>query len=100
MPKFMFKWLKFSLRRLNNFIPLVSCISKSGFPLGLIKLRIVTLNLLIDFIFLILSLSLLYSLMQYGRNEFSNALDFAGIGSKLFRVVEWVRYTPSLAALW
>ena len=35
------------------------------FPLGVIKLRIVTLNLLIDSIFLTLPLSLLHFLIQY-----------------------------------
>ena len=62
-----------NLTRLNKFIPLVSGISKTELPLGLIKLGIVTLNLLIDYIFLILTFSLLHSLMQYeknGKNEF------------------------------
>ena len=75
----------------------MSCISKTDFPLGLIKLRIVTLNLLIGFIFLILSLSSLHSLMQYGKNEFSDALVLAGTGLILFCVVEQV---SSLTALW
>ena len=74
------KWRKFNFIRLKNIISLVSCISKIDFPLGLIKLRIVTLNLLIDFIFLILWSSLLYSLMQYEKNEFSNTLALARIG--------------------
>ena len=39
-----FKCLKFNLRRLNSLIPLVSCIPKTEFLLGLIKLRIVTLK--------------------------------------------------------
>ena len=34
-----FKWLKYNLSRLNNLIPSVSCISKTEFPLGLIKLQ-------------------------------------------------------------
>ena len=68
-------------------------------PLGLIKLRIVTLNLLIDSIFLIFSLSLLHSLMQYGKNEFSNTLVLAGIGLVLFCVFERGRYAPSLTTL-
>ena len=62
-----------NLTRLNNFIPLVSGISKTELTLGLIKLGIVTLNLLIDYIFLILTFSLLHFLMQYeknGKNEF------------------------------
>ena len=79
-----FKRLKFNLRRLNSLIPLVSSISKTEFPLGLIKLRIVILSLLIDLIFLVLSLSLLHPLMHYGKNEFSNTLVLAGIGLILF----------------
>ena len=66
--------LKFNLRRLNNLIPLVSCISKTEFVLGLINLRIVTLNLLIDSILLFLSLSLLHSLIQYGKKMNSQTL--------------------------
>ena len=50
------------------------------------KLRIVNLNLLIDSIFLNLSLSLLHSLIPR-------------IGLILFSVVERVRYAP-LTALW
>ena len=72
--------------------------SKTEFPL---KLRIVNLNLLIDFIFLTLLLSLLHSLlMQYGKNEFSNSLVLAGIGLILFCVVEQVRYATLLTSLW
>ena len=56
--------------------------------------KVVTLNLLIDFIFLILSLSLLHSLIQYGKNEFSNTLVRAEIGLILFCVVERVTYAP------
>ena len=48
-------WLNFSLRRLNNLIPLVLCTSKIEFSLGPIKLRIATLIFLIDSVFLILS---------------------------------------------
>ena len=71
----------------HNLIPLVSCILKTGLPLELIKLRIVNLNVLIDSIFLISSLSLLHSLMQYGKNQFSNALVLTGPGLILFCVV-------------
>ena len=95
-----FKWLKFNLRLLNNLIPLGSCTSKTVFPLDQIKLQIVTLNLLIDSIFLILTLSLIHSLMQYRKNEFSDTLVLAGIGLILFCVVERVRYAPSQVALW
>ena len=84
------KIMPFKLRPLNNLILLVSCISKNEFALDLKKLRIVTLNLLIDSIFLILSLSLLHSLIQYGKNEFSNTLVLALIGLILFCVVELV----------
>ena len=69
-------------------------------PSVLIKLWIVTLNLLIDSIFLILSLSSLHYLMQYEKNEFSNTLALAGIALILFSVIERVRYAPSLAASW
>ena len=86
--------------RLNNVIPLISCISKTEFPLGLMKLRIVALNLLTGSIFLILLLSLLHSLIQYGKREFSNTLVLAGIVLILFCVVERVRYAPSLVELW
>ena len=72
--------------------------SKTQFTL---KLRIVNLNLLIDFIFLTLLLSLLHSLlMQYGKNELSDSLVLAGIGLILFCVVEQVRYTSLLTSLW
>ena len=72
--------------------------SKTEFTL---KLRIVNLNLLIDFIFLTLLLSLLHSLlMQYGKNELSDSLVLAGIGLILFCVVEQVRYTSLLTSLW
>ena len=74
---------------------------KTEFPLGLIKLTTATLNLLIDFLFLIFSLSLPHSLMQYGKNEFSNTFVLAGIDLILFCAAERVRYVPSLtAALW
>ena len=72
-----FKSPKFDPRRPNNLIPLVSCTSKTELPLGLIKLKIVTLNLFIDFKLLLLWLSLRHSLMQYGENEFSNTLVLA-----------------------
>ena len=39
-----FKWLKFNLRRVNSLRPLVSCIAKTEFSLGLIRLRIISLN--------------------------------------------------------
>ena len=52
------------------------------------------------FLFLILSLIVLHSLMQYGKNEFSDTLVFAGIRLNLFSVVEQVRSAPSLTALW
>ena len=72
--------------------------SKTEFTL---KLRIVNLNLLIDFIFLTLLLSLLHSLlMQYGKNELSDSLVLAGIGLILFCVVEQVRYASLLTSLW
>ena len=82
---------------------MVSCISKTEFPLGIIellKIRSVILNLLIDYIFLILSLSLLHALMQYGKNGFSDTLVLAESGLILFCVVERVRYASSLTALW
>ena len=91
---------KFNLRSLNNLIPLISCISTTVFALGVIKLRIVNLNLLIDSIFLILLLSLLRSLIQYRKNEFSNTLAVAEIGLNLFCVFKAVRFAPSLTALW
>ena len=74
---------------------------KNVFPSDLVKLRIVILNLLlIDSLFLILSLRLLHFLIQYGKNEFWNALVLAGIRLNLFCVVEQVRYASSLTALW
>ena len=54
----------------------------------------------IDSIFLILTLSLIHSLMQYRKNEFSDTLVLAGIGLILFCVVERVRYATSLTTLW
>ena len=72
---------------------------KMELPLSLMMLRIVTLNLLIDFILLIFSSSLLHSLMQYGKNKFSDTLVLAGIELILFCVVERVRYAPSLTSL-
>ena len=85
-----------NLRGLCNLISLVPCISKTEFPLGLIKLRIFILDLLIDSIFLIFSLGLPNSLIQYGKN----ALVLAAIDFILFRVVEQVRCAPSLTSLW
>ena len=73
---------------------------KNQVPFRSNKVKIVILNLLNDSIFLILSLSLLHSLMQYGKNEVANTLVLAGIGLILFCVVERVRYAPSLTALW
>ena len=84
----------------NTLIPLVSCISKTEFLLGLLKFRIVTLNLLVDFIFLILLLSLLHFLMQYAKNEFTKTLVLAEIGLILLCVVERVRDALSLTVLW
>ena len=52
------------------------------------------------FKFLVLTLSLLHSLMQYGKNEFSDTLVLAGIGLILFCVFERLKYAPSLTALW
>ena len=84
----------------NTLIPLVSCISKTEFLLGLLKFRIVTLNLLVDFIFLILLLSLLHFLMQYAKNEFTKTLVLAEIDLILLCVVERVRDALSLTVLW
>ena len=78
----------------------MSCISTTVFALGVIKLRIVNLNLLTNSIFPILLLSLLHSLIQYWKNELSNTLAFAGIGLNLFCVFNSVRYAPSLPVLW
>ena len=64
---------------------------KSEFPLGLIKLWIVTLNLLIDSVFLI---------FQYGKKWILRYLFLAGIELILFCAVERVRYAPSLTSLW
>ena len=93
---------KLTLDDPNKLLPLVSFISKTELHLGLIKLKIVALSLLIDFLFLIFSLSLHFSLMQDGINEFNelmNTLVLAGIGLTLFCVVDWVRYTYSLTSL-
>ena len=43
--------------------------SKTGFPLGLIKFRMVTLGLLIDLIFLIFSMSLLHLKVLQNTNK-------------------------------
>ena len=40
----LFKSLKFNLRHVSSLRPLVSCIAKTEFFLGLIKLRIISLN--------------------------------------------------------
>ena len=61
-----FKWLKFSLRRVSSLRPLVSCIAKTEFSLGLIKLMIVSLNLFTDTIFRISSLSAHHCLIENG----------------------------------
>ena len=76
--------------RLNNLIPFLSCISKTEFPLGQIKLRIATLDLLINSIFLMLLLNLLHPLMQYGKNKLSNSLVLAKIRLIFFCGVEQV----------
>ena len=62
----------------------------SQLPSGLKTLRIFTLNLLIDSMFIAFSLSLLYSLRQYGKKEkeFSNTLFLTGIGFILFFVFD------------
>ena len=57
----------------DDLIPLVSCMSKTEFPLGLIKFRMVTLDLLIDLLFLILSLSLLHSKVLQNTNNQARA---------------------------
>ena len=61
-----FKWLKFNLRRVSSLRPLLSCIAKTEFSLGLIKLRIIYLNLFTDTMFRISSLSAHHSLIEYG----------------------------------
>ena len=60
-----FKWLKFNLRCVSSLRPM-SCIAKKEFSLGLIKLRITSLNLFSDTIFRISSLSAHHSLIEYG----------------------------------
>ena len=45
------------LRRVSSLMPLVSCIAKTEFSLGLIKPRIFSLNLFTDIMFRISSLS-------------------------------------------
>ena len=48
---FLFEWLKFNVGRLGSLIPLVPYIAKTEFALGLIKPRIVSLNLFTDNMF-------------------------------------------------
>ena len=61
-----FKWLKVYFRRAVSFMPLMSRIAKTEFFLGLIKLRIISLNLFTDTMFRISSLSTHYSLKEHG----------------------------------
>ena len=61
-----FKWLKINLRRVGSLRPLVSCIAKMEFSMGLIKLRIIPLNLFSNTMFQISSLSAHHSLIEYG----------------------------------
>ena len=92
------KWLKFKFRRLNNLIPLVSCMSKTEILLDLIKLRIVTLNLLlILYSYFVIEFTPFFTAIQ--KNEFLNTLVFAGIALILLCVVEQVKYASSPIAL-
>ena len=59
-----FKWLKFNLRRVSSLRPLVSCIAKTQFSLGLRKLMIVSLNLFTDTMVRISSLSAHHCLIR------------------------------------
>ena len=45
-------------------------------------------------------MTLIHSLTQHGKNEFSNTLVLGKIGLILFCVAERVKYAPSLTALW
>ena len=60
---------KFNRRRVSSLRPLVSCIAKAKFSLGLTKLRIISLNLLIDTMFRISSLCTHHSLIEYGQKD-------------------------------
>ena len=60
-----FKWLKFSIRRVSSLRPLVSCIAKTEFCLGLVKLRIISVNELTD-MFQNFSQGAHHSLIEYG----------------------------------
>ena len=67
------------MKQVSNFTPLVSRFAKTGFYLCPMKLRTLDLNLVIESIFLISSLSVLHSLAQCGKkNDVSNDLLLAG----------------------
>ena len=72
--------------------------SKTEILLDLIKLRIVTLNLLlILYSYFVIEFTPFFTAIQ--KNEFLNTLDFAGIALILLCVVEQVKYASSPIAL-
>lgn len=90
------KWQKVYLWRLNNLIPLVSCTSKTEFPLWIIKSRTVALNWLIDSVFLILLLSLFQVLIQHGKKTSETlwflqelALFYSGLLTESDTLLHW-----------
>ena len=63
----LFKWLKFNLRRVTNLRPLMLCIAKKELSLGLIKLKIIFLNLFTDTMFPISSLNTHHFLISFDK---------------------------------
>ena len=68
-----FRLLKFSLKRVSSFKPLISWTGKTEISLGLTKLKILDLNVFIEPMFLRSWLRLPDSLAQYGRKDNSKA---------------------------
>ena len=69
-----FRWLKFNLKGVSSFKPLISWTAKNDFSLGLTKLRILDLNVFIESMFLSSSLRFPHSLAQCGKKDNSKAL--------------------------
>ena len=87
------RWLKFNLRRVSNFKPLIPRTAKTEFSLGLTKLRILNLNIFIEPRFLSSSLRFPHFLAQCGKKDYSKVLV---LPLKVF-VDFWVAYRVTYA---
>ena len=69
-----FRWLKFNLKQVSKFKPVILWTAKMEFSLGLTKLRILNLNVFLESMFLGSSLRFPDSLAQQGQNDDSKTL--------------------------